>query len=111
MTAEARHYQLVRSELMQGINRILRLVTWIIVPVGVLLALSQLRANPSLPDAVRASVAGVVTLVPEGLVLLTSAALALAIIRLGRRRVIIQQLRLWRCWPERTCSVWTRPAL
>jgi cation-transporting ATPase E len=92
LTVAARRFQLVRSELMQGINQILRLVTWLIVPTALLLVASQLRANPSLPDAARASVAGVITLIPEGLVLLTSASLALAIIRLGRRRVLIQQL-------------------
>src|SRR5579859_7733163 len=92
LTAEARRFQLVRSELMRGINQILRIVTWIIVPTSILVAASQLTANPSLPDAVRGSVAGVITLVPEGLVLLTSASLALAVIRLGRRKVLVQQL-------------------
>jgi magnesium-transporting ATPase (P-type) len=92
LTAEARRFQLVRSELMRGINQILRIVTWVIVPTSLMLAVSQLKANPSLPDAVRGSVAGVITLVPEGLVLLTSASLALAVIRLGRRRVLVQQL-------------------
>ena len=92
LTSEARRFQVVSSELMQGINRILRVVTWIILPTALLLAFSQLRANPSLADAARGSVAGVITLVPEGLVLLTSASLALAVIRLGRRKVLVQQL-------------------
>jgi len=92
LMAEAKRFQLVRSELMRGINQILRIVTWVIVPTSIVVAASQLRANPSLADAVRGSVAGVVTLVPEGLVLLTSASLALAVIRLGRRKVLIQQL-------------------
>jgi cation-transporting P-type ATPase E len=92
LTAEARKFQLVRSELMMGINRILRIVTWLVVPTALLLVISQLRASPSLPDAIRGSVAGVITLVPEGLVLLTSASLALAVVRLGRKKVLIQQL-------------------
>jgi magnesium-transporting ATPase (P-type) len=92
LTAEARRFQLVRSELMAGINRILRVVTWIVVPTAGLLVISQLRASPSLPDAIRGSVAGVITLVPEGLVLLTSASLALAVVRLGRKKVLVQQL-------------------
>jgi cation-transporting P-type ATPase E len=92
LTLEARRFQLVDSELLHGINQILRVVTWIIVPTAALLIVSQLRVNDSLPDAIRGSVAGVITLVPEGLVLLTSASLALAVIRLGRRKVLIQQL-------------------
>jgi cation-transporting ATPase E len=77
---------------MRGIDQILRVVTWIIAPTALLLVVSQLRANSSIADAVRGSAAGVITLVPEGLVLLTSAALALAVIRLGHRKVVIQQL-------------------
>ncbi|HSP08980.1 MAG TPA: HAD-IC family P-type ATPase [Candidatus Dormibacteraeota bacterium] len=92
LTFEARRFKMVPSELMRGINSILRVVTWIIVPTALLLVVSQLRANPSLTDAVRGSVAGVITLVPEGLVLLTSASLALAVVRLGRRNVLVQQL-------------------
>jgi cation-transporting ATPase E len=92
LTAQARKFQLVRSELMMGINRILRIVTWLVVPTAVVLVISQLRASPSLPDAIRGSVAGVITLVPEGLVLLTSASLALAVVRLGRKQVLVQQL-------------------
>ncbi len=92
ITAEARRFQMVPSELMRGINLILRVVTWIIVPTTVLLVVSQLRASPSIADAARGSVAGVITLVPEGLVLLTSASLALAVIRLGRKKVLVQQL-------------------
>lgn len=92
LTFEARRFQMVRSELMRGINSILRVVTWVIVPTAALLVVSQLRASPSLVDAVRGSVAGVITLVPEGLVLLTSASLALAVVRLGRRNVLVQQL-------------------
>ena len=92
LAQQARRFQLVRSDLMRGINQILRVVTWIIIPTALLLVISQLRANPVLADAVRGSVAGVITLVPEGLVLLTSATLALAVIRLGRRKVLIQQL-------------------
>ena len=92
LTAQARTFQLVRSELMTGINRILRIVTWLVVPTAALLFISQLGASPSLPDAIRGSVAGVITLVPEGLVLLTSASLALAVVRLGRKKVLIQQL-------------------
>lgn len=92
LTAEARRFQLVRSELMLGINRILRIVTWVVLPTALLLVISQLRAAPSLADAIRGSVAGVITLVPEGLVLLTSASLALAVVRLGRKKVLVQQL-------------------
>jgi len=79
LAREARRFTLVRSELRDGTNRILRMITWIIPPVAVLLIYSQLNVELPLIDAVRGAVAGMVTLVPEGLVLLTSLALAIAV--------------------------------
>ncbi|MGA7416542.1 MAG: hypothetical protein WBW80_01000, partial [Acidimicrobiales bacterium] len=73
LQGDARRFSLVHSDLQQGINRILRLVTWAMVPVGLLLIISQTtRANQSLAVALRGSVAGVGAMVPEGLVLLTT---------------------------------------
>ena len=93
LQAQARRFSLIRSELQQGTNQILRLVTWVMVPAGLLLIVSQLlRSHHSLRDAVRGSVAGVVAMVPEGLVLLTSLAFAAGAMRLARRRVLVQEL-------------------
>ncbi len=92
LAQEARRFTLVRSELREGTNRILRMITWIIPPVAALLIYSQLNVNLPLIDAIRGAVAGMVTLVPEGLVLLTSLALAVAVVRLARRRVLVQEL-------------------
>ncbi len=93
LEAEARQFSLVRSELQQGTNWILRLVTWVMVPTGALLVVNELlRSHQSLPDALRGSVAGVGAMVPEGLVLLTSIAFAVGALRLARRRVLVQEL-------------------
>jgi cation-transporting ATPase E len=90
---DARRFSVVRSELQQGTNRILRMVTWVMIPAGVLLVTSQvLRSGQSLDDALRASVAGVGAMVPEGLVLLTTLAFALGAVRLTRHRVLVQEL-------------------
>jgi cation-transporting ATPase E len=93
LEARARRFTLVRSELQTGTNRILRLVTWVMVPAGAGLVASQLlRAGQGLADALRGSVAGVGAMVPEGLVLLTSVAFAVGALRLARRRVLVQEL-------------------
>ncbi|MFL6056381.1 MAG: HAD-IC family P-type ATPase [Actinoallomurus sp.] len=93
LAAQAREFQLTRSELRAGIDLVLRYVSWALLPVAVLLGIGQLtRAGVGWTDAVRGSVAGVVGMVPEGLVLLTSLAMAAAIIRLGRRDVLVQEL-------------------
>jgi len=93
LQAQARRFSLLRSELQQGTNQILRMVTWVMVPAGILLILSQLlRTHQPLTDALRGSVAGVGAMVPEGLVLLTSVAFAAGAVRLARRRVLVQEL-------------------
>src|SRR5664280_2431134 len=92
LAAEARRFTLVRSELMDGINRILRYVTWAVVPIGALLLFSQLHARESLSDAVSGTVAGLVGMVPQGLVLLTSIAFGVAAVSLARKNVLVQEL-------------------
>jgi cation-transporting P-type ATPase E len=92
LASEARRFSLVRSDLRQGTDLILRMVTWIIVPTAALLVWSQMRSDESLPNAIRGSVAGTGSMIPEGLVLLTSIAFAASVIRLGRRHVLVQEL-------------------
>jgi len=82
----------VRSELVAGINQILRYVTWAIPPVAVLLILSQLHSHETRQEAATSTVAALVGMVPQGLVLLTSIAFGAAAVTLARRRVLVQQL-------------------
>src|SRR6266436_686884 len=88
LAAQARQYAPVRSELMDGINRILRYVTWAIAPVAVLLVISQLHGHRTLREAAVGTVAALVGMVPQGLVLLTSVAFGVAAVTLARRRVL-----------------------
>ncbi len=92
LSAEARQFSLARSELMDGINRILGYITWAIVPVAVLTTVSQLHANSSVDAALSGTVAALVGMIPQGLVLLTSVAFGVAAIGLARRQVLVQQL-------------------
>jgi cation-transporting ATPase E len=92
LAAEAREFSLVRSDLRDGINRLLRLITWVLIPVAGLLIWSQFSDDSNFSDAVRGSVAGTVTMVPEGLVLLTSIAFAVGAIRLAKARVVVREL-------------------
>ena len=92
LAEQAKRFTLVRSELRAGINRILLYVTWAIVPTAALLFVSQFRIHDSWRGAVSGAVAGTVGMVPEGLVLLTSVAFAVAVVRLARNRVLVQEL-------------------
>src|SRR5262250_713413 len=92
LAAQARRFTLVRSELVAGINQILRYVTWALPPVAVLLVLSQLHTQETRQQAATSTVAALVGMVPQGLVLLTSIAFGAAAVTLARRRVLVQQL-------------------
>jgi cation-transporting ATPase E len=93
LQAQARRFSLIRSELQQGTNQILRLVTWVMIPAGLLLVVSEFfRSHQPFDEAVRGSAAGVSSMVPEGLVLLTSVAFAAGALRLARRRVLVCEL-------------------
>ncbi len=93
LQAQARRFTLIRSELQQGTTQILRLVTWVMIPAGLLLVVSQFfRSGQPFAEAVRGSAAGVAGMVPEGLVLLTSVAFAAGALRLARRRVLVSEL-------------------
>jgi len=93
LQSQARRFSLIRSELQQGTNQILRLVTWVMIPAAALLIVSEFfRSHDTLHDAVLGTAAGVVTMVPEGLVLLTSLAFTMGAVRLARRRVLVQEL-------------------
>ncbi|MBL1095359.1 HAD-IC family P-type ATPase [Streptomyces coffeae] len=93
LAEEASRFTLVASELRSGISRILKYVTWMMVPAAVGLVISQFVVKGNdWREAVRRMVAGIVPMVPEGLVLLTSVAFAIGVIRLGRRQCLVQEL-------------------
>jgi cation-transporting P-type ATPase E len=92
LTEEARRFTLARSELRAGVDQILKYVTWALVPTAALLFVSQLRLEHGVRAGLSGAVAGTVAMVPEGLVLLTSVAFAVGVIRLGRRQVLVREL-------------------
>ena len=93
ITAQASRFTLVRSELRQGIDQILKYVSWMLIPIGALSIVVQFT-HPGVEwrDAVLAMTASLVPMIPEGLVLLTAMAFALGVIRLGKRNVLVQEL-------------------
>ncbi|AEY90055.1 integral membrane ATPase [Streptomyces hygroscopicus subsp. jinggangensis 5008] len=93
LAEEASRFTLVHSELRTGISTILKYVTWMMVPAAVGLVITQLVVkNDDLKDSVARTIGGIVPMVPEGLVLLTSVAFAIGVIRLGRKQCLVQEL-------------------
>lgn len=90
--SEARRFDLAPSDLRLTTDRLLRIITWAILVLGPLLALRQALGPESWKEGARGTVAGMVSMVPEGLVLLTSATLTLGALRLSRRHVLTQEL-------------------
>ncbi len=93
LTEAAKQFQITNSELRYSINKFIKYVSYFLLPVGIALLMSQLlRAKLPLDESIRGTIAGVVTMVPEGLVLLTSIAMAVSVIELARKRVLVQEL-------------------
>ncbi|MCX4725756.1 HAD-IC family P-type ATPase [Streptomyces sp. NBC_01306] len=90
---EASRFTLVHSELRSGISTILKYVTWMMVPTAAGLIISQLvHERHDLKDSIARTVGGITPMIPEGLVLLTSIAFAIGVIRLGRKQCLVQEL-------------------
>ncbi|RSS78721.1 HAD-IC family P-type ATPase [Streptomyces sp. WAC06614] len=93
LAEEASRFTLVHSELRSGISTILKYVTWMMIPTSIGLIISQLVVkDDNLKDAVARTVGGIVPMIPEGLVLLTSVAFAIGVVRLGRKQCLVQEL-------------------
>ncbi|MER7728046.1 HAD-IC family P-type ATPase [Streptomyces sp. NPDC096323] len=93
LAEEASRFTLVQSELRSGISTILKYVTWMMIPTAIGLIISQLVVKDNnFKDSVARTVGGIVPMIPEGLVLLTSVAFAIGVVRLGRKQCLVQEL-------------------
>ncbi|GAA3315300.1 HAD-IC family P-type ATPase [Arthrobacter ramosus] len=101
LTAEAKRFSVVNSEIRNSLNRILRWISWLLLPVMVLVVNGQMQASGGWEQAISTgnwrtgavgAVASVIAMIPLGLVLLTSVAFAVGGIRLAREKVLIQEL-------------------
>ena len=92
IAGEARSFRHPRSPLERALNNLLLILVAVIVPLGLLLGYALYHRHTKLSDAVPTAVAAMVTIVPEGLILLTSLTFAVAALRMARRGALVQQL-------------------
>jgi cation-transporting ATPase E len=92
IAGEAREFRHPRSPLERALNRLLLVLVGVMVPLGTIFVYSLWRREAPLHEAVTTAVAGIVTLVPEGLVLLASLTFAAAALQMARRGALAQQL-------------------
>ncbi len=90
---EAKYVKKVNSEIMNSLNKILRFAAIIIFPLGAVLLYRQISlAGVEWSDAVVSVTAALIGMIPEGLILLTSTVLAVSVVRLSRKKVLVQEL-------------------
>ena len=93
ITSEAKEFKRHNSELKNSLNAILKVISIIIVPLGALLFYKQYYiVGDTFRDSVVSMVAGVLGMIPEGLVLLTSVALTLGALVLANKKTLVQEL-------------------
>lgn len=93
ISSEAKYLKRVHSEIMFFINRIIKYISFAIVPVGILLFINQINLDGNTYQNAIVNVgAALIGMIPEGLVLLTSTVLALSVIRLAKYKVLVQEL-------------------
>lgn len=93
ISAEAKQRKAINSEIMNSLNGIIKFVSFIIFPVGALLfAREFFSGHIVFNDAILSTVAALVGMIPEGLILLTSTVLAVSVVRLAKLNVLVQQL-------------------
>ena len=91
ISSGAKYVKKVKSEIMTSLQKIIRFLTFAIVPIGIALFYTQLQET-TFQDAVVKTVAAIIGMIPEGLVLLTSTVLAVSVIRLSKSKVLVQEL-------------------
>lgn len=93
ISSGAKYIKKINSEIMKSLNQITKFLTFAIIPIGIALFYTQLQIeDTTYKQAVVKSVAGIIGMIPEGLVLLTSTVLAVSIIRLSKTKVLVQEL-------------------
>lgn len=92
ISKEAKYIKKINSVIMSSLNKIVKFVSIVIIPLGLILFLRQYYLGNGYLDAVVKSSAAIISMIPEGLVLLTSTVLAVSVIRLGKKRVLVQDL-------------------
>ena len=88
----AHHLKTADSKLFTLMNKIVKYISYTLIPIGALLLWSRFRTEADTATAITSTVAGLINMIPEGLILLTSSVLALATIRLSRKKVLVQDL-------------------
>ncbi|MGX4686430.1 HAD-IC family P-type ATPase [Vagococcus sp. JNUCC 83] len=92
LSVEAKQTKGIYSELIMMMNRLIRLLTMVIIPIGAVLMITSITSGTQLNEAILGSTAAIMGMIPEGLILLTTVALAVGVIKLSRQQVLVQTM-------------------
>ncbi len=92
IAGEAKAFRHPPSPLEKEVNRVIVACTWVLIPLAILLIASLVIRKVQLVEAAQTATAGLITLIPEGLVLLMSVTFAVAAVKLARRSTLVQQM-------------------
>ena len=93
ISSEAKKIEKNKSVIFNSFEKLVRILSFVLIPLGVLLFLNQyLRVGTSLSDSIINTVAALIGMIPEGLVLLTSSVMAVSVVKLSKDKVLVQQL-------------------
>ena len=89
---EAKYKKDINSMIMGAFTKMLKILSIMIIPIGIIMIISQYRVTGDWPDSIFTTVASLIGMIPDGLVLLTSSVMAVGVIKLYRVNVLVQQL-------------------
>lgn len=93
ISKEAKYIKKINSVLLSSLNTIIKIISWIIIPLGILLFINQYYIlNSPLSTAIINTIAALISMIPEGLILLTSTVLMVSVIKLSKKKVLVKQL-------------------
>ena len=92
ISSEAKYKKEVNSIVMKSFTKMLKVLSIMIIPIGIVMVINQYLIDYDLPNSIFTTVASLIGMIPEGLILLTSSVMAVGIIKLYRVHVLVQEL-------------------
>lgn len=92
ITSQAKYIKKPNSQMLNSINTIIKYISICLIPLGILLFLQQYNIAGNIREAVIGTVAGIIGMIPSGLVLLTTIVMAVSVIRLSKYNTLVQEM-------------------
>lgn len=93
ISSEAKYIKATNSVIYNSFDKMLKILSFCLIPVGILFIFNQLYISDfDIPNSIMSTVSALIGMIPEGLVLLTSSAMAVSVIRLRKYNILVQEL-------------------